>query len=188
MRYIGREMSKSRYLSRKILIVDGYNVINAWSKLKHISIDDLEESRNILIGHILEYSKIKGYEAYVVFDAYNVKGNEEKVESFHGIKVIFTKEHQTADTYIEKFISSLSKYDEVAVVTSDYAEQQIILGKGGVRIPARELINDLKATKERLRQENKERYSEKNSMNRLENKIDSLTLDKLEQIRRRTKK
>lgn len=187
MRYTGRGMQKNRYFPKKILIVDGYNVINAWSKLKLISIEDLEESRNILISHILEYSKIKGYQAYIVFDAYNVKGNEEKIEDFHGIKVVFTKEHQTADSYIEKFISSLSKYDEVYVVTSDYAEQQIVLGKGCVRIPARELIEDLQETKRVIRKNNDKKYSEKSLMNRLENKIDSDVLEKLEEIRRKKK-
>lgn len=184
MKCIDREMRKNKYVSRKYLIVDGYNIINAWPSLKKVSEENLEESRDKLVGYILEYSKMKGYEAYVVFDAYNVKGTSEKIEDYHVITVVFTKENQTADSYIEKFISSLSKYDEVAVATSDYAEQQIVLGKGCSRVPARELIESFNRSKSDLRKQNKNQTSKYNSMNRLENRIDSNILEKLEKIRR----
>ena len=177
-------MPRSNYISRKFLIVDGYNVINAWDKLKKLYVDDLETARDTLVGYILEYSRMKGYEAYVVFDAYNVKNKSEKIEDFHGVKVVFTKENQTADSYIEKFISSLSRYDSVAVVTSDYAEQQIVLGKGCSRVPARELIEDLNRLKKGLRKKNSKATKKLNTMNRLENKIDSDIYEKLERIRR----
>ena len=185
MRYTGREMQKNNYVARKILIVDGYNVINAWSVLKKIGEDDLESARNQLVSYVMEYSKIKGFDAYVVFDAYNVKGVDEKIEDQHGVSVIFTKENQTADTYIEKFISGLSKYDEVYVATSDYAEQQIILGKGCSRIPARELIDDLASAKAELRRDNQSRTKKYNNMNRLENKISPDVFSRLEEIRRK---
>lgn len=184
MKYTGREMRKNKFVPRKILIVDGYNVINAWNNLKQISKDDLERAREKLVSYIQEYSKIKGYEAYVVFDAYNVKGCDEKLENHHGVVVVFTKENQTADSYIEKFISGLSKYDEIAVATSDYAEQQIVLGKGCTRISSRELISDLNNAKEDIRNNSKNDIKKYNSMNRLENRIDSDILDKLEQMRR----
>lgn len=179
---------RSNYRPRKILIVDGYNVINAWYNLKKLSKDDLESAREKLVGYILEYSKIKGYESYVVFDAYNVKGTDEKIEKNHGVTVVFTKENQTADSYIEKFISGLSRYDEIAVATSDYAEQQIVLGKGGTRISARELIQDLNNSKEEIRSKSKDQVKKYNTMNRLENRIDSDVFDKLEKIRRNKNK
>lgn len=187
MKYSDREMARNNaiYTPRKFLIVDGYNVINAWDGLKELTVKDLEIARDTLIGYIQEYSKIKGYEAYIVFDAYKVKGQSENIENHHGVTVVYTKENQTADSYIEKFISSISKYDEVAVVTSDYAEQQIVLGKGCSRIPARELIEDLNRQKNNLRKKNKDMKQKYNTMNRLENKIDSNVLDKLEEIRRR---
>lgn len=185
MRYIDREMQKNKYVARKILIVDGYNVINAWSVLKKLGEDDLESARNKLVAYVMEYSKIKGYEAHVVFDAYNVKGVDEKIEHHHDVTVVFTKENQTADTYIEKFISGLSKYDEVYVAISDYAEQQIILGKGCSRIPARELIGDLSSAKEELRRDNHSRIKKYNNMNRLENKISPDVFSRLEEIRRK---
>lgn len=189
MKYIGKEMQRSkisgsRYNPRRILIVDGYNVINAWGSLKKKAEDDLEQARETLISYILEYSKIKGYEVYVVFDAYNVKGCDETHENHHGVNVIFTKENQTADSYIEMFISKLSKYDEVAVATSDYAEQQIVLGKGCTRISSRELIEGLNASKEEIRKSSLESVKKYNTMNRLENRIDSDIFDKLERIRR----
>lgn len=179
--------SNVAYSPRKFLIVDGYNVINAWDGLKQLTVKDLETARDTLVSYIQEYAKMKGYEAYIVFDAYKVKGQSENIENHHGVTVVFTKENQTADSYIEKFISSLSRYDEVAVVTSDYAEQQIVLGKGCSRIPARELIEDLNKQKKNIRNNSKSKQKY-NTMNRLENRIDSDVLRKLEEIRRRTDK
>ena len=129
-----RRTNKNSYL-----IVDGYNIINAWDGLKEISKEDLESAREKLIHYIIEYAQYTGKKAIIVFDAYNVKNSKEKIEERKYITNVYTKEHQTADSYIEKYISSLSKYDDIEVATSDYAEQQIILGKGASRISAREL-------------------------------------------------
>ena len=185
MKYIVRDMQASNYISKPFLVVDGYNIINAWPRLKRVSDEDLELAREMLVAIIHEYSKIKDYEAHVVFDAYKVKGKEEKYEDHHGVTIVYTKENQTADTYIEKFISGLSKYDQVYVATSDYAEQQIVLGKGCSRVPARELIEELDRYKDSFRKANKFRSNRFNSMNRLENKIDSDIYEKLEKIRRK---
>lgn len=179
------QRTRDSYVPKKILIVDGYNVISAWSKLKKISDEDLEQARDTLIGYIHEFSKMRGLSAYIVFDAYNVKGQKEVIKDYYGVKVVYTKENQTADSYIEKFIFSLSKYDMVSVVTSDYAEQQIVLGKGCQRIPARELIEVLSIFKKNIRKNNKKTKSKYNSMNRLENRLDNDVYDKLEAIRRR---
>ena len=166
MKYIGREMQASKYISKTFLVVDGYNIINAWPRLKRVSDEDLELAREMLVAIIHEYSKIKD-------------------EDHHGVTIVYTKENQTADTYIEKFISGLSKYDQVYVATSDYAEQQIVLGKGCFRVPARELIEELDRYKDSFRKANKSRSNRFNSMNRLENKIDSDIYEKLEKIRRK---
>lgn len=184
MKYSDREAQRGRYRPRKILIVDGYNVINAWQRLKKISREDLKSSRDELISNIMEYSKIKGYEPYIVFDAYNVKGVDEKIEKINGVTVVYTREKQTADSYIEKFISTLSKYDEVSVVTSDYAEQQIALGKGAIRIPSRELIEDFNRFKTELRK-SKGLYKKSGGINRLEDVLDRDMYEKLEKIRRK---
>ena len=173
-------------MKRKInhyLIIDGYNIINAWDDLKHIAIDDLDAAREKLINIIIEYAEFSGQKAIVVFDAYNVKNSMEKVEKRKYITVVYTREHQTADSYIEKLMTSLSKYDVVKVATNDYAEQQIILGKGASRLSARELKLDVEEakTKMKIKQITSERKIQRNW---LEDRLDEETLSKLENIRR----
>ncbi|MEG2985584.1 MAG: NYN domain-containing protein [Peptostreptococcaceae bacterium] len=165
------------------VIVDGYNIINAWDELKDIAKDDLENAREKLISEIIEYAEFTGRKAIIVFDAYNVKKSREKVEERKYITVVYTKEHQTADSYIEKFITSLSKYDDVKVATNDYAEQQIVLGKGASRISSRELKLDLDHAKSKIRQKNSS-FGKKIQRNWLEERLDKETLSKLENIRR----
>lgn len=165
------------------LIVDGYNIINSWDELKELAKSDLEHSREKLISDIIEYAEFTGRKAIIVFDAYNVKNSREKIEKQKYITIVYTKEHQTADSYIEKFISSLSKYDDVKVATNDYAEQQIVLGKGATRISARELKLDLDHAKSKIR-ENNSSFTKKIQRNWLEERLDIETLSKLENIRR----
>ena len=175
-------MAKKKHHS--YLIVDGYNIINDWEELKALSVEDLDAARERLIHYIIEYSQYHGKRAIVVFDAYNVKGGAEKRENRKYITIVYTKEHQTADSYIEKFISTLSKYDKIQVATSDYAEQQIILGKGATRISARELKLYLDETLTKIKekqQDNKKRIQR----NFLEERLDDITLSKLENIRRK---
>ncbi|MFR3559750.1 MAG: NYN domain-containing protein [Paraclostridium sordellii] len=173
-------------MKRKInhyLIIDGYNIINAWDDLKQIAIDDLDAAREKLINIIIEYAEFSGQKAIVVFDAYNVKNSMEKVEKRKYITVVYTREHQTADSYIEKLMTSLSKYDVVKVATNDYAEQQIILGKGASRLSARELKLDVEEAKTKMK--SKQITSERKiQRNWLEDRLDEETLSKLENIRR----
>ncbi|MGL5347077.1 MAG: NYN domain-containing protein [Peptostreptococcaceae bacterium] len=169
--------------SKSYLIVDGYNIINAWDELKELAQTDLENAREKLIDNIIEYAEFTGRKAIVVFDAYNVKSSKEKVEERKYITVIYTKEHQTADSYIEKFMNTLSKYDDVKVATNDYAEQQIVLGKGASRVSARELKLDLDIAKSKIR-ENHSSVKKKIQRNWLEERLDKETLSKLEKIRR----
>lgn len=169
--------------TKNYLIVDGYNIINAWDELKNIAKINLEDAREKLIDVIIEYAEFTGKKAIIVFDAYNVKNSKETVEDRKYITVIYTREHQTADSYIEKFISSLSKYDDIKVATNDYAEQQIILGKGATRISARELKLDLDQAKNRMKEKNSSNQK-KIQRNWLEERLDKETLSKLENIRR----
>ena len=166
------------------LIVDGYNIINAWDDLKNIAQTDLDGAREKLIDNIIEYAEFSGHKAIVVFDAYNVKNSMEKLEDRKYITVVYTKEHQTADSYIEKFISSLSKYDIVKVATDDYAEQQIVLGKGASRISSRELKMDLDEARSRIKKKQSNNGG-KIQRNWLEDRLDKETLSKLENIRRK---
>lgn len=168
--------------TKEYLIVDGYNIINAWDELKTLGKEDLEAAREKLVDNIIEYSSYTGAEAIVVFDAYQVKNSKEKIESRKNVTIVYTKEHQTADSYIEKFISTLSKYDIVKVATNDYAEQQIILGKGATRISSRELKLDLISIKSKIKSKTD---STKLQRNTLESFLDAETLSKLENIRRK---
>ncbi len=165
------------------LIVDGYNIINAWDELKEVAITDLEHAREKLIDAIVEYSEFTGRVGIIVFDAYNIKSSKEKIENRKHITVVYTKEHQTADSYIEKFIGSLSKYDDVKVATNDYAEQQIVLGKGASRITSRELKLDLEKAKSNIKEKHTS-AQKKIQRNWLEDRLDKETLSKLENIRR----
>lgn len=166
---------------KEYLIVDGYNIINAFQELKNIANEDLQASRQKLIEIMMEYSAFKGLNIIIVFDAYLVKGAREYVEEYKNLKVIYTKEHQTADSYIEKCISTLGKYDIVKVATNDWAEQQIVLGKGATRISARELKLELENAKEKIRKKTCEKKVQKNT---LEHMLDEETLSKLQKIRR----
>ena len=172
-----------RFNKKEYLIVDGYNIINSWDELKELSKTDLEHAREKLIDAIIEYAEYTGRKGIIVFDAYNVKNSLEKVENRKYITVVYTKEHQTADSYIEKFITSLSKYDVVKVATNDYAEQQIVLGKGASRISSRELKMDLEEAKNKIRKK-QSNTGGKIQRNWLEDRLDKETLSKLENIRR----
>ena len=172
-----------RRKTNSYLIIDGYNIINAWDELKEIAKYSLEDSRDKLIHYMIDYAEFTGKKAIIVFDAYNIKNSKEKVEQRKHITIVYTKEHQTADSYIEKFIGSLSKYDDIKVATNDYAEQQIVLGKGASRITSRELKLDLENAKSKIREKNTS-VQKKIQRNWLEDRLDKETLSKLENIRR----
>ena len=170
-------------VKKNITYVDGYNVINKWPSLKEDSRESLQTARDNLIEDLAEYSFLTGESLVIVFDAYNIKSCKEKIEKRKNITIVYTKEYQTADSYIEKFIGSLSKYDDVKVATNDYAEQQIVLGKGASRITSRELKLDLENAKSKIREKNTSVHK-KIQRNWLEDRLDKETLSKLENIRR----
>ncbi len=132
-------MGKTGKRSKEYLFVDGYNIINSWSNLKELSKLSLEVAREELIEIMLEYQAYTGIKTIIVFDAHLVKGNSGLIENYNGLQVIYTKENETADQYIEKTLDEIGRVEKVRVATSDWLEQQIILGRGGTRISAREL-------------------------------------------------
>lgn len=121
---------------KEYLLVDGYNIIFAWDELKKDARESLDFARNNLINRLCNYQGYAGVEIILVFDAYKVKKNPGSVEKHRNISVVYTKEAETADTYIERVSHELSKKHRVRVATSDGAEQMIILGGGALRIPA----------------------------------------------------
>ena len=140
------------------LLIDGYNIVNAWAELKEIGTVNLEEARNTFIQQLIDYKSYTGEIVIVVFDAHLVKGSSTKQEFVRGVEVIFTKEHQTADSYIEKKVDELTKNrrNRVRVATSDWAEQQVVLGSGATRISARELKIELDTVKKNIRKKTEE--------------------------------
>lgn len=130
---------------KKYLLVDGYNIINSWAELKNIPDGSLEESRDKLIQMLAGYRSYTDQEIWVIFDAYQQKSSRREHEKILGIYVVYTKEKQTADSFIEIKVKELSKKrtNEIRVATSDWAEQQIVMGMGAVRISARELLIEI---------------------------------------------
>ncbi len=118
------------------LLVDGYNIIFAWDELKAIAQDSLDAARKALCDLLCNYQGCRRCEVIAVFDAYKVRGGRGSVEKYHNIHVVYTKEAETADAYIERATYELGKHHRVKVATSDGPEQLIILGHGALRVSA----------------------------------------------------
>ena len=116
--------------------MDGYNIIFAWDDLKKLAQDNLDMARARLIDQLRNYQGFRQCPVIVVFDAYKVKGNPGSIERFGDFSVVYTKEAETADMYIERVTHELGKKHKVRVATSDGLEQVIILGHGALRISA----------------------------------------------------
>lgn len=125
--------------AKECLIVDGYNIINSWPVLKELCSDGIEAARDKLIEIMAGYRAYRGIDVIVVFDGHLVKNNQGSFTRLNGVQVVYTKELETADSYIEKYVAKLAKRRLVRVATSDWAEQQVILALGGVRVSANEL-------------------------------------------------
>ena len=133
------------------LLIDGYNVIFAWEDLKELSEHSLEMARDRLTEILCNYRAFRDVEVILVFDAYKVKNNPGSVVKVHNINVVYTKEAETADMYIEKVTHELGKKHKVRVVTSDNLEQLIILGSGALRIPAAAFLSEVKEVEKTVR-------------------------------------
>jgi predicted RNA-binding protein with PIN domain len=163
------------------LLIDAYNVINSWDDIFDMKKDSLEDCRDKLLNILSNYQGFKNVNIYVVFDAHMVKGKKYKEETFDNLTVVFTKENQTADNYIERFVYNLGNIHTIRVVTADYLEQTMILRSGGARMTPKELREEIKLTtkhsKPRLN-------NKKSSINGLFSNVDSSTLEELEKLRR----
>ncbi len=134
------------------LLVDGYNIIFAWDELNKLAKDNLDLARNTLINVLCNYQGFRQCNLILVFDAYKVKGNHREVENIGGISVVYTKEAETADMYIEKVAHKLGKDHKVRVATSDNVEQLIILGSGGIRVSANEFHEEVRLVEKTIRE------------------------------------
>lgn len=128
---------------REILLVDGYNIIFAWDELKALSRENLESARQQLMDILCNYSGVTGKDVILVFDAYRVQGNAGSVEKYLNIFVVYTKEAQTADAFIEKTTYEAKGAARIRVATSDGPEQAIVLGNRALRVSAREFWREV---------------------------------------------
>ncbi len=156
-------MAKKAF-NNEYLLIDGYNIIHAWDELSEIAADNLEEARDKLLDIMSNYKGFIKSEVIVVFDAYKVKNNKGNVYTHRNITVVYTKEAETADHYIERTTKQLVKEYSVKVATSDYLEQIIIMGAGAIRVTPRELQAYIEDAKARGRQKLEERKPAKNNM------------------------
>ncbi len=136
---------------KEYLLVDGYNIIFAWDSLKSLAKDSLEHARDRLLNLLQNYQGYRKCEVILVFDAYKIKGHGTEIEQHGGVSVVYTKEAETADSYIERVSKQLIKKNRVRVATSDALEQLIILGNGAMRISAREFEAELRAAEQEIR-------------------------------------
>lgn len=136
------------------LLVDGYNIIFAWDELKELADANIDAARGRLMDILCDYQAVKNCRLIVVFDAYKVKGNLGEMQKYHNIEVVYTREAETADQYIEKAAHRIEKKDyRVTVATSDGLIQLIVWGQGCLLLSARELKEEIQNAKEKIRDE-----------------------------------
>ncbi len=133
------------------LLVDGYNVLHAWPEFADMLEENLDGARHRLMDILCNYQGYRKCQVILVFDAYKVKNNPGKVEQYHNISVVYTKEAETADMYIEKVTHQIGRKHRVRVVTSDGMEQLIILGQGGLRVSCRMFKEEVDAVEKAIR-------------------------------------
>jgi predicted RNA-binding protein with PIN domain len=167
----------------KTIFVDGYNVINSWPNLKQRKDFSFEAARQTLIDKLHNYGVFKACKIVLVFDAHKVMGSLEKKEEVNkNISVVFTKDGETADSYIEKQVNSLGRKHEIVVVTSDSLEQQIIFQRGAVRMSSLEFYSEIVKVEKSIKvKADKNRTVDRNSVS---DNIDEKTASILEEIRR----
>lgn len=139
------------------LLVDGYNIIYAWKELKELAAVSLDGARGKLQDILCDYQAMKGCQLMVVFDAYRLQGHPVEVFDYHNIRVVFTKEAETADQYIEKFAVRHAKEYSITVATSDGLEQVIIRGQGCALLSARDLEEEIKRSKTDFKEQHMEK-------------------------------
>ena len=146
---------------KEYLLVDGYNVIFAWEELNELAKASIDAARNKLMDILSNYQGFTGCTLILVFDAYKVKGSQGEVQKYHNIYVVYTKEAETADQYIEKTTHEIGRKYKVTVATSDALEQGIVMGQGAYRISARDFYEEVERTEKQIREINRQQHGEK---------------------------
>lgn len=157
-RYIGEGKSPKKVVIREkqpeevYVLVDGYNILFAWEDMRELSKVSMDAARMKLMDMMCNYQGYTNCHLILVFDAYKVKGNTGSVEKYHNISVVYTKEAETADMYIEKTTRQIARKYKVRVATSDAMEQMIILGHGAIRLSASSFREEVERVNERIRE------------------------------------
>ena len=176
-----KKQRKKEEAMQEYLLVDGYNVIFAWQELKELAKVSIEAARDKLMDILCNYQGYKKCVLILVFDAYKVEGYALEIQKYHNIHVVYTKEAETADQYIEKVVHHIGRKYHVTVVTSDGVEQVITMGQGGTRISSRDFLEEIEYTKKLIEEDNeKQRVSDRNY---LFDHADDEFVKKMEKIR-----
>jgi len=154
--------SKKEREKKDYLLVDGYNVIYAWEELKDLADANLDAARMKLADILSNYQGFVGCTVILVFDAYKVKGNRGEVLRYHNIYVVYTKEAETADQYIEKTTHEIGRKHNVTVATSDGVEQVIVMGQGAMRMSSRNLHDEIERIEGEIRKLNEAQIRDRN--------------------------
>ena len=172
---------KEKEKQEEYLLVDGYNIIFAWEDLRKLSETNMAGARGRLADILCNYQGWKKCTLILVFDAYKVEGNPGEVIKYHNIHIVYTKEAETADQYIEKTVRRIARSADVTVATSDGLEQVIILGQGGRRMSAAGLREEVEIAMKEIRQEHLGRKP--GGKNYLFDYLDEADAEELEKMR-----
>lgn len=135
-----------RQMKQKCLIVDGYNILFAWEELAELARHDIAQARDALISRLVNYNGYRGQYLVLVFDGYKVKNNPGEHSFRNNLHVVYTKENETGDAYIEAFVGKIGNNYNVRVATSDGLVQLSSLRSGVLRMSARELLEEVQRT------------------------------------------
>lgn len=166
---------------QEYLLVDGYNVIFAWEDLKELAKVNIEAARNKLMDILCNYQGFRKCAVILVFDAYKVDGFALEIQKYHNIHVVYTKEAETADQYIEKVVHQIGKKYHVTVVTSDGVEQVVTMGQGGTLISSREFKEEVELVRRQIREEYESRRE--TGKNYLFDHMDEEMAEEMEEVR-----
>ncbi len=176
-----RENQKITHTKKQYLLVDGYNIIFAWEELNELAKTNIDAARDKLMDILCNYQGFKKCELILVFDAYKIEGHPVEVMDYHNIHVVYTKEAETADQYIEKLVHEIGRKYEVTVATSDRLEQMIILGEGAKRLSAKDLEQEVLLVNEQIRKEHLQK--QQTGKNYLFDQLDEEMAQYMEDIR-----
>lgn len=166
---------------KKVLIVDGYNILNAWEKYKSFLNLSFEHAREEIIFDMGEFAKLENIKLFLVFDAYKINFAS-KIENIKGIHVIYTKKNETADQYIEKKMDEFGRKIFITVATDDSLIQKLVMQRGGSVLTSKEMLYRYENLKNKMkRYETKNRIRNKSYINTLDEKV----LKNLEKIEKK---